>query len=48
MCCDVTFMHFVHMIIDITNQLLNVLACNMQCCSPEVGMLPEASYTEEF
>ena len=24
-------------------QLLNVLPCNMQCCSPEVGMLSEAS-----
>ena len=24
-------------------QLLNVLPCNMQCCSSEVGMLPEAS-----
>ena len=24
-------------------QLLNVLPCNMRCCSPEVGMLPEAS-----
>ena len=24
-------------------QLLNVLPCNIRCCSPEVGMLPEAS-----
>ena len=24
-------------------QLLNVLPCVMQCCSPEVVMLPEAS-----
>ena len=24
-------------------QLLNVLPCNMRCCSPEVGMLTEAS-----
>ena len=28
---------------DDTYQLLNVLPCNMQCCSPEVGMLPEPS-----
>ena len=26
-----------------TYQLLNALPCNMRCCSPEVGMLPEAS-----
>ena len=24
-------------------QLLNVLPCNLKCCSPEVGMLPDAS-----
>ena len=34
MCCDVTCIHIVHNDNDITNQLLNVLPCNMYVVHP--------------